>query len=440
MTTPKLISILTATLLLCSSGCQRKTPPKEDDPSKHPSKDPSGKNSQDSDGVTPKDPTKDPTEELPGDQSTGSDTDSSGSQKVLYTYIWIANSAEGTISKINTRTMVEEGRYQTRPDRLGSPSRTSVGITGNVVVANRGGGVTKFYADKKDCVDKNGDGTIQTSTGADNVLAWEEDECMAWHNPMTYGSQRVAAWTYEQSKPGPDGGKKTVKERVWITGIHEADPRIHVHLLDGDSGEILNSAEVSEVPGAFPYGAYGGAVDGNNDLWFSNGHATVGKLVRVSYKDLAVKVWDRPVQSYGITVDPKGRPWVCGVGIARFEPKSESWEAVKLPLGRQSSIGGCMVDGKNRLWLDVSDNAAPTVTGIDIETMKIVKTIKLPEHPHGISIDFDGNVWGVGISTNAFRVNPDSEKIDVYDKLTGAYTYSDMTGFALDSVQEDPPV
>ena len=51
-------------------------------------------------------------------------------------YIWIANSAEGTVSKIRTETMVEEGRYLTRPDGAGDPSRTSVSLRGNVAVAN----------------------------------------------------------------------------------------------------------------------------------------------------------------------------------------------------------------------------------------------------------------------------------------------------------------
>lgn len=447
MTRVNLATLLATSALLLVPGCRDSDKKSDSSSDSQSNKD----NDSDGDGGTgaasettpgPDKNTNDPNAELPGGKNPGTKPGGDGSGGLLYTYIWIANSVEGTISKINTRTMVEEGRYLTRPDRLGSPSRTSVGISGDVVVANRGGGVTKFFADKKDCVDRNGDGTIQTSTGKDNVLKWGEEECMAWYTPMTYGSQRVVAWTYDKQGPGADGGKSKIEERVWVTGIHEPDPRIHIHLLNGDTGEIIDSAETIEVPAPFPYGAYGGAVDGNNDLWFSNGHAAVGKLVRVSYKDLTVKTWDRPFQSYGITVDPKGRPWICGVSIARFDPAQEKWDAVKLPFGRQSALGGCMVDGKKRLWLDVSTTtAAPTVTGINIDTMEIEKTVVVPEHPHGISIDFDGNVWGVGLSSNhAFRVNPDTDKIDVYRGLNLAYTYSDMTGFALGSVQDVPPI
>jgi hypothetical protein len=73
-----------------------------------------------------------------------------------FSYIWVANSGEGTISKIDTQTLVEHGRYRVRPDSAGSPSRTSVNLSGDVAVANRNGGVTKVYADPADCKESNG--------------------------------------------------------------------------------------------------------------------------------------------------------------------------------------------------------------------------------------------------------------------------------------------
>src|SRR5690606_36637833 len=79
-----------------------------------------------------------------------------GGGNVEFSYIWVANSAQGTISKINTVTMVEEGRYVVRPDSAGNPSRTSVNLAGDVAVANRYGGVTKVLARTEDCVESNG--------------------------------------------------------------------------------------------------------------------------------------------------------------------------------------------------------------------------------------------------------------------------------------------
>jgi hypothetical protein len=89
-----------------------------------------------------------------------------------FTYIWVANSPQGTISKLDTRTIIEEGRYRSRPDTYGDPSRTSVNLSGDVAVANRSGGLTKIYARVGDCQDTNGTPGIQTSSGKDDILDW----------------------------------------------------------------------------------------------------------------------------------------------------------------------------------------------------------------------------------------------------------------------------
>src|SRR5690606_12662173 len=114
-----------------------------------------------------------------------------------WSYVFIANSGEGTVSKIDTRTMHEEGRYLTRPDGAGSPSRTSVSVDGrSVVVANRHVGLVKIWAREADCQDTNGVPGIQTSTGKDDVLPWGQDECVAWYVDFPGKTvQRPVQWT-----------------------------------------------------------------------------------------------------------------------------------------------------------------------------------------------------------------------------------------------------
>lgn len=68
-----------------------------------------------------------------------------------FSFLWAANSSQGTISKIDTTTVQEVGRFRVRPDGAGSPSRTSVSLSGHVAVASRSGGVTKFYATADFC-------------------------------------------------------------------------------------------------------------------------------------------------------------------------------------------------------------------------------------------------------------------------------------------------
>jgi hypothetical protein len=77
-------------------------------------------------------------------------------------FIWIANTGEGTLSKVHTVTAVEVARYITGPyGTANDPSRTSVNRHGDMVVTNRNPNltarpsVTKFAANESDCVDRN---------------------------------------------------------------------------------------------------------------------------------------------------------------------------------------------------------------------------------------------------------------------------------------------
>ena len=103
---------------------------------------------------------------VPCDQQEGNPGD-------LLSYIWIANSGQGTVSKIETKTGIEVGRYQVQG---GNPSRTSVNLLGDVAVSSRDpGGVTKIAARLDSCIDKNNDGAITTSNGPNNVLPLGQD-------------------------------------------------------------------------------------------------------------------------------------------------------------------------------------------------------------------------------------------------------------------------
>ncbi len=338
--------------------------------------------------------------------------------------------------------MIEEGRFITRPDEAGDPSRTSVGVGGNVAVANRAGGIVKIFANSKRCEDKNGNGTIDTATSA-NFLAWEDEECVAWYAEFPeYASQRAVAWTAEQVD-----ADASYRENVWVTGIRAAGGDVDVLLLDGDTGDVIEQVAIPPqflLPasgGVFPYGAYGGAVDGDNNFWFTN--LGNGWLVRVTRDDMSVDVWPAPYDAYGITVDPTGSVWICGYDVLRFTPSTEKWDRVTIPIEYVADMGGCMVDAEKRLWFDVQKVSALStfvMLGVDIETLAIVKEIELPSHTHGVSIDFDGNVWGVSYEgdTRAYRINPETGGMSTFDGLVDPYTYSDMTGFQLASVV-DPP-
>ncbi|MFO7568095.1 MAG: hypothetical protein R6X02_35975 [Enhygromyxa sp.] len=348
----------------------------------------------------------------------------------VLSYIWVANSSEGTISKINTKTMVEEGRYRTRPDNSGSPSRTSVNLGGDVAVANRSGGVTKVIANPEHCDEmQNGVPGLQTSTGKFDVLAWGQDDCVAWYTPLQYSANRPAAWSFGTI----DQATCEVHDaKFWTAASSGSGYNAHAFRLNGDTGEI-------EVDVPLPamqhnsYGPYGGAVDPDENFWMIS-HGNGADLARVDADTLVVSVWDIPQQmmAYGFTIDEYGRPWIGGAGGSGitmvFDPEIEDFITLpKAGLGMGQSSDGLM-------W-QAMFSSQNGVRAWDIDTLQIVKEINIPvTSSRGVSVDIDGYIWFIEVGNRAFKIDPSNDTYQVYEGLVGAYTYSDMTGNALSIV------
>ena len=323
-----------------------------------------------------------------------------------FSYIWIANSAESTVSKIDTQTLVEQGRYITRPDQNGNPSRTSVNLNGDMAIANRSGGVTMIYAIPERCSNP-----ANTSTGAGDVKAWP-DGCVGWHTPFAYASQRPLAWSQGEFDESTCRYENT---KLWTSG---ANGSIDVVLMDGETGVVEATIP---IPGVAPnfYGIYGGAVDASGNFWGSQ--LGQGFVVNVDRDTLDLQTWPMIASGYGMTVDQEGYVWTCSSTAARFDPSTETWQQANVGGG-----GGCMSDGGDILWM-----ASTPLIGINRQTLAVEYSIPIPEYVHGVSIDYQGYVWGVSMGTQAYRVQPIDGTLQTFEGLVGAYTYSDMTGYQL---------
>jgi hypothetical protein len=332
--------------------------------------------------------------------------------------IWIANSSEGTVTKINTRTREEEGRYDTGPNAswTDSPSRTSVNYHGDVAVANRGGAgdLTRYNA--SDCPDADGDGEVETSTGRGDVYAWTEDECWIWSTPIATGLRGTGF----EIRLGLDG---VVEEMVW-TGSTSTST---IYEVDAENGELTGR----EIPGVYPYGL---AMGPDNKLWTFNGFGGgAAGLVEVTTTDddleKTVHAYPAGEYQYGITVDNVGRPWIGG-STARYDPESDEWESPDPVVNG----GGIACDSEGNAYIGEYGLAFGGGGGpwkVDAETMEFEE---IPDGGgHGWAVDFDGYVWAVEFGgSHAFVIDPDSLELDfTFDQLVGAYTYSDMTGFQL---------
>ncbi len=359
-----------------------------------------------------------------------------GGSGLDFSYIWVANSSQGTVSKIDTQTLAELGRYRVRPDSAGNPSRTSVNLVGDVAVANRAGGIAKIYAVESRCVDSNGVPGIQTSTGAADILPWGEDECLAWYTPIVQNQQRPVAWT-----SGTFNERECAweQQRVWATASNASAPGSVVAMrFNGDTGAVELEVPVPELStGGF--GPYGGAVDANNDFWFhSRDSGTPHPLVHVVADGSSYEIIDvpAPVNPYGITIDSSGRVWLAGYqgGIGRYDPLLDAWQTVAGVTGL-----GIQEDSQGRMWMAIFPWTTTGVVAFDVETMAVIQTIDMTgvaPQSRGVSIDFDGFIWMVDQTDSAWKLDPDAGTWERYQGLTGPYTYSDMTGWGLSLVSE----
>jgi hypothetical protein len=338
-----------------------------------------------------------------------------GETSVRNYVIWIANSAEGTVTKINTRTREEEGRYDTGPGAgwVDSPSRTSVNYAGDVAVANRGGAgdLTRYNA--SDCPDQDGDGRIETSTGMDDVYPWLDDECLIWTTPIAAGLRGTGF----EIRLGLDG---VVEEMIWSGSTNTST----IYEVEAETGDLTGR----EIPGVYPYGL---AMGPDNKLWTFD--AFMGALAEVTTTDddleKTTHAYGLGEYSYGITVDNEGRVWIGG-STARYDPERDEWETPDAVVNG----GGIACDAEGNAYIGEYGLAFGGGGGpwkVDGETMEISEFSD--GGGHGWAVDFDGYIWAVEFGgTHAFVYDPDTLELEwTYDQLVGAYTYSDMTGFQL---------
>ncbi len=369
-------------------------------------------------------------------------------EHIRFTFLYVANSDEGTVSKIDTETGQEVARYLSAlfsPDARNrgtadasgnEPSRTAVDFNGDVWVANRASGkqgtVTKIAhrdcpdlngnSEKDTSHDANGDGHIDLSDPAE--FLGEADECILF--TVNVGGVGGIPRAVALDAGGIEGGPG----RAWV-GCYGEDK---FYQLDAEDGHVL--AEVGV--GLHPYGA---AIDSWGVLWATQ--QATGKIVSVDTNNHTagevIQIADCS-GSYGIAVDLKGRVWVGGYkleGACSYDPATGSSLLVSTPglgVGR-----GIAADAEGYVWLAHSwlpdGTKLGRVTRFKAEDGSELRSYDFPagsQETIGVGVDFDGFIWGVNRdSDNTCRVDPDSGAVDCYPVGNGPYTYSDFTGFAL---------
>jgi hypothetical protein len=357
-------------------------------------------------------------------------------------FIWIANTAEGTVSKVDTRTVTEVARYWTcqAGGYACDPSRTSVNLHGDAVVTNRQASpssITKFAANVNECIDRNGNDQIDTSTGPNDVKAWGEDECMIWHTPLPTGTlfpdgnhgARATAWDGLEDPITGQGGHVYVGTCTW--GMN-GDA---VFVFDGDTGEVVSHVTIPELDCS-----YGGAMDGKGSFWIWNSGSS--SLLKLEAEWL---FWSSvPIScGYGITADAQGRIWTGGGGsvpgfsscVSRYDPSTGVEDAVGVA-GAQFLRGIAVGVKKSAGYVWAADTPG-TLYQLDQETMAVVNAWQPSSNDNmiGAAVDFEGYVWTVSNNySKAWKFDLDNGTFADIVVGLNPYTYSDMTGVQLRNV------
>jgi len=357
-------------------------------------------------------------------------------------FLWVAASQRGTIVKIDTATGDVLGEYRAAPQGQPSdPSRTTVDANGNVWAGNRamvnngrGSVVHVGLVENGQCVDRNGNGVIDTSSGLGDIRGWSnvasadtnggvttaEDECII-HYVRTNGIaiRHVSI----------DGDNN-----VWAGGgCCGATPRFFDQI--SSSGAILRSINMSN--GA-DNGAgnvvccYGGLVDANGILWssgWSNAYVVrIDPSLPNGTVGLTTLVGTNGQAAYGMASDSQGNLWVSHLSN-RISKIANDGTSLGLFLLGGTGGRGVAVSADDHVW--VANSSSSSVTRLD-NSGAIVATIAVGNTPTGVSVDADGKVWATNLgSSTASRIDPATNTVDLTVNLgsgAGPYNYSDMTG------------
>jgi sugar lactone lactonase YvrE len=358
-----------------------------------------------------------------------------------FPFIWVALSARGTIAKIDTRDGTILGEYSTTSDldQSHNPSRTTVALDGSAWAGNRNqsSAIHVGLKEANQCVDRNGNGVIDTSTGYGDVKLWPVygvlnpvstalDECILHYVDTRGGDARHVS--------------VTPANQIWIgsySGSH------YFHLIDNATGSIIREE------GPFACGGYGGLVDGNGVIWSASSGSSLlrwdpnQELSATNPKCL-------PINNYGLAIDGQGNIWAATLGEGKVRKVAPDGTVLGTFSQGQSYAQGLAVDGNDHVWISSSLFGGTQVShlkndGSYVGAVQLTLNETTSNGPTGIAVDSAGKIWSANInSSDATRIDPNagplgvdgSTKVGAVDLRVNLpeaypYNYSDMTGAAL---------
>jgi RHS repeat-associated protein len=355
-----------------------------------------------------------------------------------FDFIWVAVSSKGTIVKINTETGQVMGEYFTSPGgQPRDPSRTTVDLNGNVWATNRAGNsvVHIGLVENGQCVDRNGNGLIETSTAFGDIKAWTNvggantnggvstaaDECIIHYTKVnSFGTRHVSV---------------TKDNDIWVSGTSGR----RFDLLDGITGQIKRAEPT------VGFGGYGGLIDKSGVIWSSNPMLrwdTSKPLTGANGTNWTG--FNHP--SYGLCIDSGGNVWNTSFGNGQIRKFAPNGTLLGIFNQGDAFAQGCVVDKNDHVWVAHSLNRS--TVGHLRNDGTYIGTIPVQSGPTGVAVDGAGKIWATNHNSRTVsRINPNLgplstdgvTRVGAVDFTTpnlggDLYNYSDMTGSTLSGI------
>uniref|UniRef100_UPI003D0CF05F carboxypeptidase regulatory-like domain-containing protein n=2 Tax=Sulfurimonas sp. TaxID=2022749 RepID=UPI003D0CF05F len=347
--------------------------------------------------------------------------------------IWVSSSGTGTIVKIDTKTGKILGEYRSAPSgRQTNPSRTTVDKDGNVWAGNRNetsgkGSVVKIgLVENGQCIDRNGNGIIDTSTGLNDIKPWSNTGGVDNNGGVSTAEDECILHYVRVGGTGVRHVSVDAENNVWVGGHLN---RVF-NVIDGESGKILQSVTPS-------CGGYGGLMDRNGVLWSATRQGGFN-LLRYDTKNTLTDLSDDTYTcqyvygSYGLGLDSQGNIWHSSYSGNKVYKFAADGTSIGNYSTHNSYPSGLTIGLDDDIW--TANRGPGTMARLDNNgTYKA--SVYVGSSPTGAATDSQGKIWVSVNGNNKFvRIDPTTNKIDLDVKLrngSAPYNYSDMTGSLL---------
>ncbi|HEX6596325.1 MAG TPA: hypothetical protein VF045_05285, partial [Acidimicrobiales bacterium] len=401
-----------------------------------------------------------------------------------FPFLWVAVSSrngvpnqKGTIVKIDTRTGQIVGEYWTSPEgQSANPSRTTVDPWGNVWATNRDGNsvVRIGMVENHQCIDRNGNGVIETSTGQGQILPWVDPSGTDTNGGVSMATDECVIAYARTTAGGARHISVAMSQDVWASGT--SAPPGAPFSAEESFDLIRPDGTVIRTEPSVHYGGYGGLTDPNGVLWsagptrdggsqgllrWETTDPVTGTINPLTGLQLAAQtpgpapgpVTGYPgnliapgvisiygVASYGLCIDSQGNIWNAdrydGM-VRKFAPDGTLLGTFRHGGPGKRDAQGCVVDLNDHVWVAHSTAGSNNTVGHLDNNGVHLGDLTVGVGPTGAAVDRDGFVWVTNFQSGTVsKIDPTAGPVGAVipptiNVMGSPYNYSDMTGSAV---------